>query len=117
MVQVLWSHYKDLGFLSARILDYLYEDTLGLVDAGHILDLLCSLPMQPFKFISNHDCFRCHPNYGDDLRKQYNKILADINDSTMLKSIVSQIAGRPRKIRKFGHIDRGLILNANYTLA
>lgn len=117
MVQTLWKWFNETGFLSMRILDYLYEDTLGLVDCGHILDLLCSLPMKPFKIITNHDCFRAHPNYGNDLRRQYNTILADINDSTMLKSLASQIAGKPLRIKKFGHIDRGNILNANYALA
>ena len=117
MVQTLWDQFKRTGFLSTRIFDYLYKDTLGLVDAGHILDLISSLPMQPFQLVTNHDCFRCHPNYGNDLRRQYNTILADINDSKMLQAIVSEILGRPIKIRKFGTIDRNLILNSNYALS
>ena len=55
MVQTLWEQFKRTGFLSARILDHLYEDTMGLVDAGHILDLIASLPMKPFQMVTNHD--------------------------------------------------------------
>ena len=117
MVQILWNWFKETGFLSTRIFDYLYEDTMGYVDHGHILDLIASLPEKPFRIITNHDCFRAHPNYGNEMRKQYNRILADINDSTMLRSIASQIAGKDMKIKKFGHIDRNQILNANYALA
>ena len=117
MVQILWNWFKETGFLSTRIFDYLYDDTIGYVDSGHILELINSLPMKPFKLVTNHDCFRCHPNYGNDMRLQYNRILADINDSTMLRSIASQIAGKQLKIKKFGHIDQNQILNANYALA
>lgn len=117
MVQTLWDQFKRTGFLSARIFDYLYEDTLGLVDCGHILGLIASLPMKPFKLVTNHDCFRCHPNYGNDLRLQYNRILADINDSKMLQAMVSDVLGRPTKIQKYGTIDRNLILNSNYALS
>lgn len=117
MVQTLWDQFKQTGFLSVRILDYLYEDTLGLVDCDHILDLIMSLPMKPFQVVTNHDCFRCHPNYGNDLRLQYNRILADINDSKMLQAMVSDVLDRPTKIRKYGHIDRNQILHSNYALS
>jgi hypothetical protein len=117
MVQILWNWFKETGFLSTRIFDYLYEDTMGYVDTGHILDLIATLPETPFKMLTNHDCFRAHPNYGNEMRKQYNHILADINDSTMLKSIASQIAGKTMRIKKFGKINRNQILNANYALA
>ena len=61
--------------------------------------------------------FRCHPNYGNDLRRQYNTILADINDSNLLPFIASQVAKQPISARKVGKIPREVILNANYTLS
>lgn len=61
--------------------------------------------------------FRCHPNYGNDMRLQYNHILADINDSKMLQAMISDVLDRPIKIKKFGQIDRNLILNSNYALS
>lgn len=60
--------------------------------------------------------FRCHPNYGNDLRKQYNIIMADINDSTLLENIAKQVAHKGIKTHKVGKIDRDVILESNYAL-
>jgi hypothetical protein len=117
MVQTLWSHYKATGFLSTRIFDYLFHDTMGLVDFTTIKNLIDTLPAQPFEMISVHDCFRVHPNYGNDLRLQYRQILADINDSTMLQNLCSQIAERKIPVKKTGGLTRQTILNSNYCLA
>ena len=117
MVEILWDHYNKSGFLSARILDYLYEDTLGLVDDQIIIELITSLPDTAFDLVCVHDCFRCHPNYGNDLRRQYNRILADLNESVVLRFIASQVAEQPLKVSKAGSISRDVILNANYTLS
>ncbi|CBW47009.1 N5 gp16-like protein [Roseovarius Plymouth podovirus 1] len=117
MVQTLWEHYQETGFLSVRILDYLYEDTCGLVDMNVIRALVSTMPLKPFELLSVHDCFRCHPNYGNDLRKQYNVIMADINDSTILPVMASQVANQKIQAKKVGHIPREVILNANYTLS
>ena len=117
MVQSLWELYQESGFLSVRILDYLYEDTCGLVDMQIIQDLIVTMPHVPFQLVTVHDCFRCHPNYGNDLRRQYNTILADINDSNLLPFIASQVAKQPISARKVGKIPREVILNANYALS
>jgi hypothetical protein len=117
MVQTLWDLYQESGFLSVRILDYLYEDTCGLVDMQIIQDLIITMPHVPFQLVTVHDCFRCHPNYGNDLRRQYNTILAAINDSNLLPFIASQVANQQISARKVGKIPREVILNANYTLS
>lgn len=117
IVRELWNLYKKTGFLSARILDYLYKDTLGLVDANIIADLILHLPAKPFDLVSVHDCFRCHPNYGNDLRRQYNLIMADINDSTLLQSMAKQVAHDKIRTHKIGKINRQTILEADYMLA
>jgi hypothetical protein len=117
MVQTLWELYQESGFLSVRILDYLYEDTCGLVDMQIIQDLIVTMPDVPFQLVTVHDCFRCHPNYGNNLRRQYNTILADINDSNLLPFIASQVAKQPISARKVGKIPRAVILNGNYTLS
>jgi hypothetical protein len=117
MVRTLWEHYEQCGFLSVRILDYLYEDTIGLVDKLTIAKLIYSLPDKAFDVVSVHDCFRCHPNYGNDLRRQYNIILADINDSDLLPYMACQIINKPVSTRKVGTIPREIILEGNYLLS
>lgn len=116
-VTELWDAYTRSGFLSVRILDYLYEDTMGLVDPMVIAKLIKTMPEKSFQLVTVHDCFRCHPNYGNDLRRQYNTILADINDSLLLADIANQVTQKPINARKVNHIPRDVILNANYTLS
>jgi len=117
MVKTLWSHYKETGFLSVRILDHLFEDTIELVDARTISDMIDTLPTKAFEMVSVHDCFRCHSNYGNDLRHQYKVILADLNDSTLLASLCSQVAGKRIPVKKLGKLTRQTILDSNYCLA
>ena len=52
----LWNNFLKTGFLSVRILDYIYEDTIGeLGDLQHIKKLIQSLPKKPFELVSVHD--------------------------------------------------------------
>lgn len=46
------------------------------------------------------DCFRCLPNYGNDLRKQYNRQLFEIARSDLLSSLFTQLLGRKAEIGK-----------------
>lgn len=117
LVSTLWGHYEDCGFLSARILDYLDIDNMGLINPVRVMDLLGSLPRNPFQVISNHDCFRCLPNYGNDLRQQYNNILAEIADSDLLSFIISQIMHRRVPVTKLDPSLAKDIRNSNYALS
>ena len=40
------------------------------------------------------DCWKCHPNNANKLKKTYRRILAEIADSDMLNEICSKIIGR-----------------------
>jgi hypothetical protein len=79
--------------LSHWILNFLNLRNMGLVDGEVIRDLVRSLPDQPFQVTSIHDCFRVHPNQGNDLRRQYNRILTEIAAPDTLAFIVSQVTG------------------------
>jgi hypothetical protein len=61
--------------------------------------------------------FRCHPNYGNDLRQQYNQILSELTGADVLTSIVNQIQPELGS----AYIDLGLnpadVLQANYSLS
>lgn len=100
MVMLLWNHYVESGYLSARILDHLNITNIGLVDQPTIWELINSLPEKPFKVIAVHDCFRVLPNYGNDLREQYNRQLMLIAKSNLLQYLLCQITGRQLNIGK-----------------
>jgi hypothetical protein len=100
MVMTLWNHFKESGYLSARILDHLYGDNIDLVDEMEIRELLNSLPARPFQLLTVHDCFRCLPNHGNELREQYNLQLALIAKSQLLQFLVRQIVGREVEVNR-----------------
>lgn len=116
MVNQIWDFYKQSGYLSARILDYLDEDTLHLVDVDKIQALVDSFPEKPFQIVPVHDCFRVHPNYGNDLRKQYNLQLSLIAESNMLQFLLTQVLKKQVVIHKQASFAAD-ILNANYALS
>ncbi|MEQ1950966.1 DNA-directed RNA polymerase [Mesorhizobium yinganensis] len=117
MVQILWDRYLQSGFLSARILDHLTIDNIGLVNGFVIKRLLSSLPEKPFQVMSVHDCFRCLPNYGNDLRRQYNELLALIAESNMLADIVGQLLGKTIQVNKIDPSLGNRIRESNYALS
>ena len=115
-VNELWFLYKESGFLSVRILDYLYEGTIGLVDPLVIAKLIQTLPTKSFDIMANHDCFRCHPNYGNEMRRQYNQIMCDIKNSDILSFIASQVVGENIQYPTTTNIPDDVILNGNYLI-
>ena len=112
------THYAECGFLSARVLDLLDIYNLHTCEVMHqaILNLLKSMPEKPFHVISVHDCFRCHPNYGNDLRRQYNQILSEIGASSLVQYLAQQIAGQPVDDPKIEDLSKD-VLSANYALS
>ena len=116
-VKAIWSNYKKSGFLSARIIELLDEKTIWIIDdLEPVKELILSLPEKPFKVLTVHDCFRVHPNYANDLRKQYNRILFDLARSDILSWIVSQICKEEYHLNKMGYF-ADEILEANYALS
>lgn len=117
MVMKLWEHYIASGYLSARILDHLYVDNIDLVDPTVIRELIQSLPAKPFQIMTIHDCFRCLPNYGNDLREQYALQLQLIAKSKLLDFLVSQILGREVKVGKLDEEMWREVGDAEYALS
>jgi ACT domain-containing protein len=119
MTSTLIQHYRDTNFMSVRILDHINQDTIQILSQDErtaLLDILLSMPDKPFKVLTIHDCFRVLPNHGNDLRWQYNNILSQIADSSILTSIASQICHEKVNVEKFDDI-AGQVLEANYALS
>ena len=117
MVMRLADLHRESGFLSARVLEYVDPANMGHLEPGALLTLVQSLPAKPFQVLSVHDCFRVLPNYGNDLRRQYNRLLAEVAKSDLLSFLVSQIVKRRITVSKIDpdlHVD---IFNANYSLS
>ena len=95
MVHLLWGRYEETGYLSARILDHITSDNIAITDRAVLQELVDSLPAKPFDLIAVHDCFRCLPSYGNDMRQQYINQLHLIAKSRLLDSVISQIVGEP----------------------
>lgn len=93
LVLQLWENYKQSGYLSARILEEINAFNVRYVDKAVVLELIESLPKKPFQLLSVHDCWRCLPKYGNDLRYQYNLQLSLIAKSNLLGNLVGQILG------------------------
>lgn len=116
LVETLWDRYLETGFLSARILELLDEENMFLVNKDDIETLIHTMPEKPFPVMAVHDCFRVHPNHGNDLRRQYNQVLSELARSEVLASIATQITQTKVNVTKYGDIS-SKILDANYALS
>ena len=118
MVNILWNHYMKTGLLSARIFDYINENSVSAItDRDVVWKLIYSLPAKPFKVMSIHDCFRVLPSYGNDVRKQYNLLLAELAKGSLLDHIISMVLGRPITLGKFDDDLWQDVVETNYALS
>jgi len=116
LLKKLWANYVRSGFLSARVIDVIDENNISMISASLVKNLISTLPIKPFDMLTIHDCFKAHPNYGNDLRRQYNHVLSDLAKSEVLADIATQITGRKKALQKLGNISKK-ILEANYALS
>lgn len=112
----LWQHYKNSGFLSARVLSLIDRENIGLIDIQPVNKLISSLPLTSFHIITVHDCFRCLPNYGNDLRRQYNQILSELAASDLLSYLIWQVTGNYVSVTKGCDLSQEILLS-NYSLS
>ena len=119
LLRVLELH-KQTGFMSLVVLEYLDGQNSGHLtrDQVSILDrLITTLPKKPFEILAIHDCFKFHANYGNDVRRQYREILAELAESDVLSSIATQITGRPVPVTKLDPNLGNLIRQSEYALS
>lgn len=118
MVETLWNYYKEVGILSARIIDYISDNTIGYIDEPmRIQELINSCSRMPFQVLSIHDCYRVHPNYGNDIRKLYIRLLWELSKSNILEYNLRQITGNNKLQIVFQDNISNEILNSEYALS
>lgn len=118
LLLTLLERHDASGYLSARILDCIHYDNAHLVPCRElVIELIKSLPKKPFEVFSIHDCFRCLPNYGNDLRQQYRLQLHLIAKSNMLSDLMTQLMGHEVKVGKLDPTLADDILLSEYALS
>lgn len=109
--------FKASGILSARCFDYIDRENIDIIGKDKVQALIDTLPIKPFSLLCNHDCFRVHPNNAEAMRLQYNRQLAELNDSVMLNFISSQLLGFEVKVDKLAQLNSAEILASDYALS
>ena len=122
MVEKLQSLYKQSGFLSDRILGYLHEGTISLLDGDTIEDLKDMLDVinqmgEPFEVMTIHDCFRVLPKHVNAIRKAYIYQLYKIakTKGKMLNFLLSQLFNTEVNFG-FGKLNPEDVLNSDFAL-
>lgn len=117
LLLTLLARYEASGYLSARILDCIHYDNAHMVPVKDVMAIIESLPAKPFEVFSIHDCFRCLPTYGNDLRKQYALQLHLIAKSNMLSDLLSQLMGHDVQVDPLDPTLADDILLSEYALS
>lgn len=91
---------QQTGYKSMRILDMVSSDNFWVVPKEILEELIDSLPDKPFQILTIHDCYRCHPNYGNDVRKQYRICLQELANSNLLEHILQSIVKSDLQVNK-----------------
>jgi len=93
MVLKLWDLYKQTGFLSARVLQYLDNYSIKLVNTRDIERLMGTIPNKTFVIKSVHDCYAVHPNNALDLLLVFRNLYAELSKSKMLNYLLHCVMG------------------------
>jgi hypothetical protein len=113
-------HYRESGFMSTRMFEYLDEHNGGILtleEQAVLKEIIDSMPPKPFNVLIVHDCFRVLPNHGNAIRKMYNRLLMEIARSNLLSFLMTQIVGRLITISKLDPDLHTEIMEANYALS
>lgn len=113
----LW---EETGMADVVIAPHLTPATVMMLPTKMLQQLegimFSMLEHKPFEVVTIHDEFKCHANNMNHLRQHYNNILAELANSTVLDSILSQIHGQKGTVTKRSADLASKIRNANYAL-
>ena len=100
--------------------EYLNVDTIQNYSLNQLALLkeiiTLSLNAGSFEVVNVHDEFKCHPNYVNQLRKHYNKLLQEFYYSNLLADIIKQISGLTLQVNEVNESVADKILDADYPI-
>ena len=89
--------YQRTGMADIVILNHLCDDSISGLSTSHAKKLLnivdSMLAHKSFPVMTVHDAFYSHPNNVNDVRKHYKNILAELAESKLLDSILTDLYG------------------------
>lgn len=111
--------YRQTKMVDVVILPYLHE-CINMMDSDHIKKLngilVQMLKHKPFQTVTVHDAFGASPNNLNVVRYWYKELLAEIAESEILSSILSEIHGEAGQYQKKSNGLGELIRKSNYAL-
>ena len=90
-VKELYELWQKYGFLSAKILHLVDENSAGFFGDAYT-QMVEALPEKNFDVLPVHDCFRVLPKYGNDLRKMMIEICLNLTQSNVY-DLAQEITG------------------------
>lgn len=117
-----WSLFKPLGMFEVKAkvsgVEKQKKTLLLYVSIIHATDAYIAREVVrrcPFVVLTIHDAFRCLPNNANQMKQTYLQVLAEINDSTLLENIITEITGESTSLIK-GDLNSADIINAKYAI-
>lgn len=87
------------------------------IDGYIVREMVRRAYVRNFDVISIHDDFMAHPNYMDQVRIIYRKILSEIAQGDLLGSILSEVTGEKVRVHKMSDDLHTDILKSEYALS
>lgn len=110
--------YHKTNMVDMVVINYLTAENIYQVPTDYLKKLTRLLTQvlthEPFELITIHDSFACHPNHCNQLRYWYKEILAELAESTVLDSILSELLGEATTVAKLSSSLGDKIRNSNY---
>ena len=87
----IYNMWKDTNVVSLNILNHLhYGDVLPTDYYDAICGIIDTLPNEGFDIRPIHDEFACLPRYANSMRRQFNHLIAELYQSTVLQYFCKQ---------------------------
>jgi len=113
--------YERTGMADVVIIPHLCDYSIAALSTAHIqglLKIVDSMTHKPFPVMCVHDAFYSHPNNVNNVRKHYKNILAEMSESTLLDSLLTDLYGHECEFEKMGSEPLGnKIRNSQYALS